>query len=278
VTGTSGLVLGVDFSAAADAGRRTWVCAASVGERGRCVVESCARVEDLPPAPARERGAALARLVEHVLASGARAVGMDFPFGLPRELAGASTWDAFIAALPARWPDAGAFREACAARTGGREPKRRTDLDARTPFSPVNLRLHRQTFHGLRDVLAPLVASGRVACAPMQARTRESLAGRTALLEICPASTLKRLALYAPYKGAGDGLRASRRAILRDLQRRDVLAPLGRRLAGVIADDAGGDALDSVLAACATARAWSAFDERCAQCPPESALEAWVFV
>jgi hypothetical protein len=70
------------------------------------------------------------------------------------------------------------------------------------------------------------------------------------LLEICPASTLKRGGLYAPYKGGRDEHRSARLRILRELEARAIAIRPGLR--STIVDDVGGDALDSVVAALAT--------------------------
>ncbi len=70
------------------------------------------------------------------------------------------------------------------------------------------------------------------------------------LIEICPASTLKRLDLYVPYKGKSDRHRAARTKILTALPIR-----LSRAIRSAVLDDPEGDALDSIIAALAVFRA-----------------------
>jgi hypothetical protein len=75
------------------------------------------------------------------------------------------------------------------------------------------------------------------------------------VIETCPASTLKHAGLYPSYKGKSDEARAARRHIVDGLVRRGLLAPLSRSLRRLAIENHGGDALDSMVAAAATARA-----------------------
>jgi hypothetical protein len=190
---------------------------------------------------------------------GPSAIGLDFPFGLPAELVEETGWEAFVRSFATRYPTPQSFREGCTAAAAGRELKRITDREWRTPFSPYNLRLYRQTYHGIRDLLEPLVRAGSVCVLPMQ----PAVAGRPWLLEICPASTLKwlesstRRKLSVPYKRRTDQHRAARRRILRAIEARRDLAVPDPTVRAAILDDPGGDALDSVLAAWAAFRAAS---------------------
>jgi hypothetical protein len=113
------------------------------------------------------------------------------------------------------------------------------------------LRLYRQTFYVLRDILTPLVLAHGARVVPVD----DAESARLVLLETCPASWLKRRALYAPYKGDSVDRYAHREAILAALSTDarlmfDKAADRERILA-----DAGGDALDSVIAAAIVARA-----------------------
>ena len=203
------------------------------------------------------------------------------PFGLPYPLVRRyRDWEAFVRAFPGRHPTPEAFRAHCRAADGGRELRRVTDGDARTPFSPYNLRMYRQTYHALRDVLAPLVERDAVRVPPMQ--SPRSLDGeRPWLLEICPAVTLKRMGLYRPYKGREPRHAAMRRAILAALEPATPLL-LPRALRRKILADTEGDALDSVIAACTAFRLLAhGVAALYPVLPPEAArraaLEAWVY-
>ncbi len=80
------------------------------------------------------------------------------------------------------------------------------------------------------------------------------LPDRPWVLEICPASTLKREFLYWPYKGKSPEHTSAREHILESIEQTAPLSvPKALRL--VILDDPGGDALDSLVAAFAVCRA-----------------------
>lgn len=240
---------GVDFSGAVDAGRKIWI-ATGVTEGGRLRIEECRRAEDLPGS-ARDRHRCLAALRDFVAGERACAFGLDYPFGLPRALVKEKSWEDFILSFPDRYADPEAFRRACRAAARGGELRRVTDRESRTPFSPYNLRLYRQTYFGIRELLYPLVRE-HLACVPPMQRL---LPGRPWIFEICPASLLKREQLYLPYKGRSAGHRAARTRILRRMEKRVPLSfPTGALRSAVI-HDPGGDALDSVIAACGTFRA-----------------------
>jgi hypothetical protein len=244
-------VFGVDFSGAANAGDLIWVAEVAAAPDGRCSLLACRPARELPGG-GRERAAALAALVRLVAAAGDAAFGCDFPFGLPARLSPGLGWAGFVQGFAARFADADAFRAGCMAEAGGRELKRPTDIESRVPFGAWNIRLYRQTFHGIAGVLAPLLAADAARVAPLQ-RARP---GMPVLLEICPASTLRRLGLYGrPYKGPASAHRAARQAILAGLQAAGLLAPPPADLAARLVEDRGGDALDSAVAAIACAAA-----------------------
>jgi hypothetical protein len=198
------------------------------------------------PGSSRERVQSLHALRRLIVNESEAVIGLDFPFGLPRLLADYDDWESFVLAFPHDYASAEAFRQGCRGAAQGRELRRVTDRVARTPFSPYNIRLYRQTYYGIRDLLRPLIQKTQACVLPMQ----EAEEDKPWLLEICPASTLKRGGLYAPYKGGRDEHRSARLRILRELEARAIAIRPGLR--STIVDDVGGDALDSVVAALAT--------------------------
>jgi hypothetical protein len=236
-------VHGVDFSGAADAGRRIWV-ASGVAEAGGLRIDACRPAAALPGG-GRERAAALGALRALVAAETESVFGCDFPFSLPLALVPEGEWEPFALCFGERYADPLSFRRACWEAAGGRELWRQTDRETKTPFPATNLRICRQTFHGIRDLLAPLVREERACVLPMQ-RARS---GRAWLLEICPAVTLKQHGLYTPYKGGAPGRREARSRILAAFEREGGLRPADPELRALLCDDPGGDALDAVLAA-----------------------------
>jgi hypothetical protein len=179
-------IYGVDFSGASDAGKTIWL-AGGIVHGADLRIDECTQAKDLPGSSA-SRDECLAALGRFIAGSGASAFGLDFPFGLPRPLVRQPSWQDFVLAFPDEYPRAEAFRESCRQAAGGRELKRLTDRQSATPFSPYNLRLFRQTYYGIRDLLHPLVRQGAASVRPMQPVEPD----RPWILEICPASTLKR--------------------------------------------------------------------------------------
>lgn len=263
-------IIGVDFSGAARAGRKIWLTTGETRAQ-KLLVTGCFRSTALNEGDS-SRAAALAALRSLVAASPGAAIGCDFPFGLPQALVDAETWEAFVRGFGDRYLTPEAFRSSCRRRDGGHELKRATDVDARVPFASYNLRLYRQTYYGIRDLLAPLVAERSAAVVPMMSPRPD----RAMVLEVCPASALKRLGLYRSYKGRGSGLMDARASILDMLLARDDLDLTENDLRDVIIADPEGDALDSLIAATITywavrAPDWSVTDD------PKALVEGRVY-
>lgn len=206
------------------------------------------RLTELAGVGAR-RDAAMAGLRAWLATLGPARVGVDFPFSVPAAVAANEPWTSWLANLPRRHGDAEGFRSHCLNAAGGRELRRACDVAAATPMSPYNLRVYRQTWHGLTAVLAPLVEAGAIRVPPMQSIDN----ARPAVFEVCPASTLKRLDLYLPrYKGRGPLPRQARRRILKGLGQ---CCGMARSAAQAALEDPGGDALDAIVACLAAAQA-----------------------
>jgi hypothetical protein len=235
------------------------------------VVRQLWRAQELPnSSPSRDR--CLDVLRKWIQGMGPSALGFDFPFGLPQTLMGGQDWRDFVTGFADRFRSAESFADWCRRKACGKELKRTTDEAARTPFSVYNLRMFRQTYWGIASVLGPLVADDRVSVLPMQ----QPVPGRPHLLETCPASTLKRLGLYTPYKGRELRHRRERKAIVAALDDAG-LATVPADLTDVIVGDTGGDALDAVIAGVATTAAVTHPDFPRIAWRDEYALEACVY-
>ncbi len=121
-----------------------------------------------------------------------------------------------------------------------REPRRACDVEMSTPMSPLNLRVFKQTWTFVCEVLLPLAEAGvRVApCVPADSRVT--------VTEGCPASVLH---LHGwprrGYKGGGDPPRRVRAEIARLLAGAGVVMP--EPLAEEAIRDEEGDLLDALL-------------------------------
>ena len=243
-------IFGLDFSGARDAGRHAWLAEGRPSPAGLEIL-SCRPIAELPGG-AVERTGALAALRAFIAATPGGIFGCDFPFSLPRAHIETPSWTDFIGDF--LHADAHAFYTHCRRISGGREPKRATDVESKTPWCAFNIRLYRQSYHGMGEVLRPLVVGREALVLPMQAPAP----GLPWLIETCPASALKHLGWRGSYKGAG--FKNARRQILRQLSAAELLAPLPRSLRERVVGDNGGDALDSIIAALATARALGDID------------------
>lgn len=243
-------ILGVDFSGASDAGRKIWIAEGRHSNSGAFDVLRCLPAMDLPGGGIAPEQAVPA-LARYIGALDDARIGCDFPFSLPRNLIGARTWRSFALRYAAEFADAESFRSIMRSRHNAIEHKRMTDRVAGTPFNSYNLRLYRQTWWGIAGVVSPLVRAGRAIVRPQQT----PIPGKPALIEVCAACTLKSIDLYPPYKGRGPAHRRARKRILDHFIERGALAAPARRMRKLLLDNEGGDALDAVIGAIATARA-----------------------
>jgi len=231
-------ILGVDFSGAVQAGQKIWVSRAHFDGEKLCF-DFLERAADLPGG-SPNRNDALDALRSWISSHDCAACGLDFPFALPKEALGEENYATWLQNFAARYPDSQKMKQS------GFEARRATDIAAKTPFSPLNLRLFRQTYHGIAEVLAPLQASGALVL-PFDPPDPQ----KTWLLEICPASLLKREKLYLSYKGKSDSQRQNRQTIAREMAARTPFE-WSAKIENRAIEDPEGDALDAVLAAICT--------------------------
>lgn len=243
------LVYGVDFSGAKDAGSKIWI-ARGVIQGTVLSIGGCFQAQDLPGS-GRDREQSLRAVREFIRYKGQGIFGLDFPFGIPSALVKQHSWEEFVSSFDGTYRGPNEFRTMCMVASGGRELKRRTDMDTQTPFSPYNLRVYRQTYFGIRDVLRPLIKDATVSVVPMQ----KPLPDKAWIVEICPASTLKREHLRLSYKGKGKQQKAARAVILEAIEKTGFLTVEEASLRSGILGNPSGDAIDSVIAAFATFRA-----------------------
>lgn len=244
-------VHGVDFSGAQAAGEKIWFASAT-DDGDTLRVDAVRSAAD---AFGSDRESAHAGLREFVRDCGPdAAVGLDCSFGLPRSVHDADSWPAFLDWFDGRFDSVESFTGTCAERTKRRTGGERTYLKRRTDDrtgarSPYHWLVGSQTFYGIQDVLTPLADA--VSVEPMA-----PCPGATSLVEIYPASTLRALDLPSQkYKDDATYPDAPERRvdILDGLREWGVTLADG--LEPVLLADSGGDALDSVVAAVAVARA-----------------------
>ena len=241
-------VHGVDFSGAKDAGRRIWVATGIIKEK-LLQVEQIRPGETLPHS-GKERGRCLSALLNFISKERESIIGLDFPFSLPGKLIESQSWENFILWFPEKFQTPQEFQQYFLYAANGHELKRKTDHDQHTPFSPYNLRLYRQTYYGIRDLLNPFVRNQLAYTLPIQT----PLPDKPWIIEICPAATLKKEHLYFTYKGKDREQYSKRVFILEKLEMAGIKIALSD-LRSKILKDSDGNALDSIIAAFATFRA-----------------------
>ncbi|UCE35347.1 MAG: hypothetical protein JSV40_05445, partial [Deltaproteobacteria bacterium] len=242
-------VCGVDFSGAQDAGKKIWIACGGILD-DVILISECFPAKDLPGS-GLGRDQAIRALRAFIRKKRDCVFGLDFPFGIPRILVAEENWEEWLRAFPERYTSPEGFKRQCHLASNGKELRRATDVETKTPFSPYNLRLYRQTYFGIRDVLGVLVQEKAVCVLPLQTPQDE----KPWAIEICPAATLKTKNLNFPYKGRGSDRKAAREKILTSMEKTGVLKVRKTSVRKRIIEDRGGDALDSVIAGYATFKA-----------------------
>jgi hypothetical protein len=273
-TGEARQIYGIDFSGAVDAGKKIWI-AEGVLEKGTFLIESCKSIATLPGS-GKERDLSLEVLKDFIEESENAVFGLDFPFGLPRPLVKHKTWEEWVNAFPSLYRDPEVFRNACRSFTGGKELKRMTDIESKTPFSPYNLRLYRQTYYGISRIISPLVREHHACVLPMQ----RPLKHKPWLIEICPASTMmQKGSAHIPYKGRTPQHRKARLNLLKDFEQSGFMRILhGSVRSEVLRDPGGGDALDSLISALAVSKALASPQARSHENELLYTIEGYVYV
>jgi hypothetical protein len=273
-------VYGVDFSGAREAGANLWIAHIRLSEdrEEKAKLIRLDRLADL--AGTSERSAALAHLVGMIRESKQALWGIDFPFALPIEIGGDRGLAHQIQWVRDHVGDAYTFGRVCVERAlaiGDKLHIRRcTDTETKTPFDCYHYRIICQTFHGMRDVLGPLIGTPGTIILPFDGQGRFD----RAIVEACPGSTLKRWGVpHRNYKRTGnraleDKHIANRKQILKRLRQSIELTPSQLRR---IASNPGADALDAVVAGVGAWQAWNAADFDAIARHPRYRIEGLVF-
>lgn len=262
-------IVGVDFSGGRAATRNVWI-ARLRPTSARAVLEELAPLAKFAGNEAT-RDEALAALVSLIRSADKTVFGIDFPFGLPIELAAmGSTWKKqldFICKFAGGAKEFGTWCVAQAKSLGGpMHIRRTTDGETRTPFDCYHYRIVYQTFHGMRDVLCALAKDKSTAILPFQYERFHD--ARRVVMEACPSSTLKRLRLpHQNYKEptAKTASRAKRRVRGAILAVLDLLVEMSAKQRETLLSNPGGDALDAVIAAVGTMQSLASVDHAAIQ-------------
>ncbi len=244
-------ILGVDFSAGVEAGRKIWITTCTLDDQNRLCIQSVTRADALENS-GLDRETAHKALVAHLAVQNRALVGLDFPLSIPSPFLPATGWLPWLTDFRSSDASADAFRQRLVALSPTKEQKRACEAIAKTPFASYNLRMYQQTYHGLADIIAPLVVTGQCLALPFQ----EDDAAKTILIETCPASYLKSVGKYLSYKGQSTDQLTARHKIYEHLIDAGLLAEPDEDLhRSTLVSDEPGDALDSLLCAVCALRA-----------------------
>jgi hypothetical protein len=244
-------IVGVDFSAGIEAGRKIWVTSCTLDTQSRLVIQSVVRADALPGS-GLDRQSAHTALAAHLASLDRALVGLDFPLSIPGPFLPAAGWLAWLTDFKTTSNTPEAFRDRLVALSPNKEQKRACEAFAKTPFASYNLRMYQQTFHGVADILAPLVLTEKCLAVPYQ----EDDGQKTLLIETCPASYLKSVAKYLSYKGQSTDQLTARHKIYEHIIDAGMLAePDEDPYRSILVNDEAGDALDSLLCAVCALRA-----------------------
>lgn len=236
-------IIGVDFSGAKAPADKIWVTLCHYDGRELEIMESFSMKAYGSTGMSRET--AYAALVGFLAEQHDARIGMDFPFSIPLQAGQHFSWRRWIQEFPGLYPTAEAFRYYLLQQFGYREVKRTPEKDAKVPFAVNNLRLYKQSYFGIKNVLRPLLDMGDFSVFPFW----QSPNSTNKLYEACPSCTLKhRLnnVSAGKYKGPKSHQETYREGILQQLYQ---LIPFHDvyRVQDKLVKAKGGDALDSLI-------------------------------
>ena len=173
-----------------------------------------------------------------------------------------------VARWVASFPNARAWRTAMR-ESSRKEPRRACDRELQTPMAPMNLRVFKQTFTVIKEILVPLADEG-VAIMPV-AMPAGGAEPAVMVCESCPASVLRARGWPAKgYKGGGEPPRVLREELIRLLRKEGLEIPSPAAVEAI--HDEEGDLLDALILA-TEPLSWSVPAEHAAR----AAVEAWVY-
>ncbi len=248
---------GIDYSASQKARDKIWIT--------ECIYKNKkARILDIYPL--REKSLRFSiedcnqYLVELVLRSKGAVFGFDFSFSIPAQFIKEPTWKDWILSFSSRYQDPAGFRKELQKLSGGKELKRKTEIDSRVPFSSYNLWIYKQTYFGITQILYPLMKSKHVCFLPFD----QNKLSKASLMETCPASFLKEISieidLSKSYKGKDKSHTNQRIELLKILNTWIPIHFTKEELIEKIIQDSEGDALDSLVCALSSIRGIESLD------------------
>lgn len=191
-------VFGVDFSGSSSPGRKIWITEANL-RGGSIQIVKCEPASDWFGRSASDRDSIYHDLIQLIESHLSAVFGFDFPFSLPKTvLKNVSSWRGHLENLDQLSGNKSAeeFRQSCVGRATvkpGASKYLRRETDWRYGGQcPYHHHLQHQTYHGQRNILAPLITGDDAVAIPMQDQSPT----HPWMIEVYPAATLSKLGLY----------------------------------------------------------------------------------
>ncbi len=254
--GASMILHGIDFSGASSGG------AAKIRVVERDLLK---RHEPIRSKGRMDRNSLVRHILECAKDGQQHMFRIDAPFGLAletlRQFDVSPTWSGMVTWMES-FKDPRLWRTAIR-KVSRQEPKRVCDQVFRTPMAPMNLRIFKQTWTLIAEVLKPLADSG-IRIEPVHSGHAKN---QVAVCEGCPASILKFFGMPDHgYKGAELPPRQLRERLVRMLDQEHVR--ISDRMGQEAIDDGEGDLLDAMIL----------LTEPLQWVPPATAkIEGWIY-
>ena len=253
---TTRQVHGVDFSGASNAGEHIWI-ASGQRDGDTLRIDTCVEAHTLPHGETA-RDPCMSALTKFVERNPSSIFGFDFPFAIPDDITNLADWETFVLDFSDSFDDPDHFFDTCISRGAALpgehvEYKRQTEINADTPWCAYNWRIRHQTYYGIGTLLANFVHNENARILPMQPPAHDL----PWIVEVCPSCTLGNYSLpRTGYKGSGTQHEHRRTDIVDGLESNQI--SLSEDVRETAIQNTGGDALDSIIAADAAARALEA--------------------
>jgi len=189
--------IGIDFSGAKKCYHKIWITTGRFNyklQTREILVNNIFNLLELAKT-INNRDKAYKVLVNYLLKQENSIIGFDFPLCLPEKLLSKKKYIIFINNFPIKHKSEKDFKRYCKRISEEKEIKRKCEIEVKTPFSSYNLRLYKQTYFGIKKILLPLINNGFSVLPYMLPGENNNW-----IIEVCPASTLKKLNLYRNYK------------------------------------------------------------------------------
>ena len=237
-------IFGIDYSGSLQASKKIWICEAEFF-KNEININSVYSIFDKFKIKSREE--TNYQIISLIKNNPDGVFGFDFPFSLPIRAIQNLSWKEFIINFDKTYKSENEFRNKLRKLFNFKDIKRKCDITSKTPFSPYNLRIYRQTYYGITEILKPLLLLNSTSVLPFD----KTESKKSIIMEVCPASLMKirkeTIKWPGSYKGKKEVHRENRMKILDILLSHLNLKFLDLKNQEFILNDAEGDALDSLI-------------------------------